>query len=80
MKAMFWMRMLAWIKRGVIALESIAKSQAAIAEVAVAKTKPTKKPRMAEVFTATIPERNAAWQQARDADVYGETGEPGDGA
>lgn len=72
MKAVFWLRMLAWIKRGVLALESIADSQKALAEAAVAPTRPRKSPKLAEVYVPDVGELNRQWQRDRDAEMYGE--------
>ena len=72
MKAIFWLRMLAWIKRGAVALESIAESQQQMAEAVVAPTRKRKVPRFAEVHTPTVEERNQEWQRQRDAEVFGE--------
>lgn len=74
MKAMFWLRMLAWIKRGVLALERLATAQETLAAAAAPRRV---KPKLAEVYNATIEDRNAAWQRQRDAEIYGE--ELGDG-
>ncbi len=70
MKARFLLRILAFTKRGVLALESIAKSQSAIAEVQTAATR-KKTPRMAEVWTPNVAEQNAEWQRLRDQQIYG---------
>lgn len=70
MKVMFWLRMMAWVKRGAIALELIAKSQAIIAEGHNPKAKRT--PKFAEVFTPSVEQRNEDWQRRRDAKMYGE--------
>lgn len=72
MRAWFQLRMLAWAKRGVLALESIAKSQAALAEAAEVPARRLKNPKMTSVFTASIEDQNRAWQAHRDAEVYGE--------
>lgn len=72
MKTFFWLRILAFVKRGVVALESIAESQRALAETAVAPTRPRKQPKLAEVFTPSIADQNAEWQRQRDAEIFGE--------
>ena len=71
-KFYFGLRVLALIKRAVVAIESIAESQRAIAETVVAPTRPKKAPKFAEVHVPTIAEQNAAWQRQRDAEIYGE--------
>lgn len=71
MKARYWLRILVYIKRGVLALESIAKSQAATTEVLVAPTRPRRAPKMAEIHTPSIEEQNVAWQRRLDSEIYG---------
>lgn len=61
--------MLVWVKRGVLALESIAKSQATLAEISTPEKK--RIPKMAEVFTPDVREMNDEWQRQRDREVYG---------
>lgn len=58
MKAWALLRALAWLKRGVLALESIAESQRALVS-----PQRTKAPKMGEVFTPSVEERNEAWQE-----------------
>lgn len=71
MKALMWLRILAWGKRGVLALESIAESQRTIAE-ASAPTRRRVIPKVSEVFTPTIAEMNLEWQRQKDKERYGE--------
>ena len=68
MKAFFWLRLLAWIKRAALALESIASSQAAIAEATVEPTRRKPRAKVTDVFTPSVRERNEAWQAQKDED------------
>lgn len=72
MKPFFWLRMMALVKRGVIALELLAASQRAIAETVTKRARRKKTPRVSEVFTPSVDERNRDWQRRRDAELYGE--------
>lgn len=63
------LRLLVLLRRSVIALESLASSQAAIA----GKQAPPKRiPKMAEVFVPSVEGRNTEWQRRRDEAIYGE--------
>lgn len=72
MRPFLWLRMLVFIKRGVVALESIAASQREIAETVVAPTRPPKRPKMASVFVQSVDQMNENWQRQRDVETYGE--------
>lgn len=72
MKPFFMLRIFVLLRRAVKALESIAQSQAAVAETVVAPTRPAKRAKLAEVFTPSIEQQNEAWQKSQDRAVYGE--------
>ena len=61
MRPFLLLRILAYLKRSSRALESIAESQRMIA----AQYRQAKSPRMTEIFTASIEERDDAWAAVR---------------
>lgn len=60
MRPWLLLRILATLRRAVVALESIAESQRALVS-----PQRTKAPKMGEVFTPSIEERNEAWKEGR---------------
>ena len=65
------LRMLAWMKRIALSLESIAASQRAIVETATAVPQKKKAPKLGGVYNPSIAEMNAEWQAQRDEEMFG---------
>lgn len=62
MRSWVALRALAWLKRCALALESIAESQRVLA----APQQPRRAPRMGEVFTPSVEQRDDLWREGRD--------------
>lgn len=58
MRPWLLLRLLSWVKRCALALESIAESQRVLA----APQQPRKAPKMGTVFTPSVEERDEAWK------------------